>query len=329
VDVGIAFDLRSDFPVGAGAPEDLLEEYDSEATIDAIARALAANGHGARRLGGGRAFVEAVLRDPPDLVFNVAEGHGTRSREAHVPAVLEMLRVPCTHSDPLTCAVTLDKAVAKKVVAADGVPTPRWAVADAEDAPGPPRLAFPVIAKPLAEGSSIGIRKASRIEGPEALREAVRSLRRAYGQPVLVEEFCPGPELTVGILGNGAGARVVGVMEIVPRTTSREAFVYSLEVKRNYETEVEYHVPPRQPAALVARAREVALAAYRSLGCRDVARIDLRVGADGEPKFLEANPLPGLNPVTGDVVILSGRAGLPYEGLIGAIVDAARERHGI
>jgi D-alanine-D-alanine ligase len=270
-----------------------------------------------------------VLREPPELVFNIAEGFGTRSREAHVPAVLEMLRVPCTHSDPLTCAVTLDKAVAKTLVAAEGVPTPRWAVAASADDPALARLALPVIAKPLAEGSSIGIRKSSRIERLPELREAVARLGTAYGQPVLVEEFCPGPEFTVGILGNGRSARVVAAMEIVPRTTSREQFVYSLEVKRNYETEVEYHVPPRQPVALVRRAHEVALGAYRALGCRDVARVDLRVGADGEPRFLEVNPLPGLNPVTGDLVILAGRAGLSYEGLIGAIVDAARERHKI
>jgi D-alanine-D-alanine ligase len=329
VDIGIAFDLRSDFDVGAGAPEDLLEEYDSDATVAAIAEALAANGHAPRRLGGGRAFLERVLREPPALVFNIAEGFGTRSREAHVPAVLEMLRIPCTHSDPLTCAVTLDKAVAKTLVAAEGVPTPRWTVATSADAQALAGLAFPVIAKPLAEGSSIGIRRSSRIERLPALREAVARLVAAYGQPVLVEEFCPGPELTVGILGNGGAARVVAAMEIVPRTTSREEFVYSLEVKRNYETEVEYHVPPRQPAALVRRVHEVALAAYRALGCRDVARVDLRVGADGEPKFLEVNPLPGLNPVTGDIVILAGRAGLSYRALIGSIVDAARARHKI
>jgi len=127
VDIGIAFDLKSDFEAPAGAPDDRLEEYDSERTIDGIEAALARRGHAPRRLGGGRRFVEAVLRAPPQLVFNLAEGRGSRSREAHVPAVCEMLGIPCTHSDPLTLAVALDKDVAKRIVAQAGVATPTHA----------------------------------------------------------------------------------------------------------------------------------------------------------------------------------------------------------
>src|SRR5262245_37307813 len=162
--IGIAFDLKSDFALKPGDPDDLLEEYDSTATLDGLSAALEAGGHEVRRLGGGRRFLETVLRDPPQLVFNIAEGHGTRSREAHVPAVCEMLRIPYTHSDPLTLAVTLDKSVAKKVVRADGVPTPDFVVVDGPDLAGIERLRFPVFVKPVAEGSSMGIRKSSRIK---------------------------------------------------------------------------------------------------------------------------------------------------------------------
>jgi D-alanine-D-alanine ligase len=118
-------------------------------------------------------------------------------------------------------------------------------------------------------------------------------------------------------------------MEIVPRGVAREDFIYSLEVKRNYLEEVEYRVPPSSPASLVERVRETALAAYRALGCRDVGRVDVRVGRDGEPKFLEVNPLPGLNPVSGDLPILARRSGIGYTDLVGRVVALARGRHRI
>jgi D-alanine-D-alanine ligase len=337
MEIGIAYDLKEDFVPKTGGPEDQLEEYDSESTVAGIESALQANGHRTRRLGGGRRLVERVLEAPPDLVFNIAEGYGTRSREAHVPAVLEMLGIPFTHSDPLTLALTLDKALAKKVVGLAGVPTPRFAVVEREadldaverggQAAAP--LQFPVMVKPLFEGSSMGIRKSSRVTCAAELRELAMRLLAEYRQPVLVEEFCPGPELTVGLLGEGAGASVIGMMEIVPRVDRPEEFVYSLEVKRNYLVEVEYRVPPALSARLLDAAASVALAAYRALGCRDVSRVDLRVGRDGEPKFLEVNPLPGLNPTTGDIVILSGRCGIGYDRLIGRIVEVARRRLGI
>lgn len=328
MDIGIAFDLKSDH-LGDGGPDDRFEEFDSESTVAAIVEVLIAQGHRPRPLGSGRRFLEDVLANPPELVFNFAEGFGTRSREAHVPAVCEMLSIPVTHSDPLTLAVTLDKAMAKRLVAACGVATPRFAVvetpAHAEDLP----LQFPVIAKPLFEGSSMGIRRRSRAVDVAALRFEVERLLSDYDEPVLVEEFCPGPEFTVGVLGSGATARVIAVMEIAPKVDRPEQFVYSLEVKRNWESEVEYHVPPRHPRKLVHAVEQLALDAHRALGCRDVSRIDIRIDALGGPRFLEANPLPGLNPSTGDIVILSARSGLPYAELIGHIVAEARARYAI
>lgn len=329
LDIGLAFDLRSDFHEREGGPDDRLEEYDSDATVDAIAGALSEAGHRPRRLGGGRRFLEHVLERPPHLVFNLAEGRGTRSREAHVPSVCEMLGIPVTHSDPLTAALTLDKAMAKRVVEAAGVGTPRFAVvAAAEQAEDLP-LRFPLIAKPLFEGSSIGVRRHSCVRDVPALRAEVARLAGDYRQPVLVEEFCAGVEFTVGVLGEGASARVIAAMEIAPKIARVEEFVYSLEVKRNWQTEVEYHVPPRAAQRTVRAVEDVALAAYRALGCRDVARVDVRLDAAGEPRFLEVNPLPGLNPITGDIVILATRAGLEYPKLIARIVENARVRYGI
>lgn len=327
--IGIAYDLKKDFHHEGPHPEDLFEEYDSEETVEAIAAAIRAAGHETVKMGGGRRFLEHALREREsvDLVFNIAEGRGSRSREAHVPAICEVLGIPYTHSDPLTLAVSLDKAMAKRVVASHGVPTAPFCliekVADLETAALPP---FPAIAKLDCEGSSMGIRKHSRCETRAALEAQVRTLLEEYRQPVLVERFLTGVETTVGILGTGAEARVVGIMEVAPRRTSREGFIYSLEVKRNYHEEVEYHVPARLPPATLAAIERTALGAYRALGCQDVGRVDVRLDAEGVPCFIEVNPLPGLNPVTGDLPILAARSGLPYERLIATIVENARAR---
>jgi D-alanine-D-alanine ligase len=345
MNIGIAYDLKSEHEArtgdraGArgGGPEDRLEEYDSSETVDAIARALAARGHEPVLLGGGRAFLERVLARKPGLVFNIAEGCGSRSREAHVPSVCEMLGIPVTHSDPLTLAATLDKAMAKCLVASAGVATPRFAIVDSEPDVESIALEYPLIAKPLFEGSSIGIRRSSRVEDASALRREVARLAGDYAQPVLVEEFCSGAEFTVGVLGNGrkgapsdrSDGWFVAAMEVAPRVDRPETFVYSLEVKRNWRNEVEYHVPPRCSARTTRAVEELALAAYRALGCRDVARVDVRSTARGEPRFLEINPLPGLHPATGDLVILCERSGIAYEELIARIVDGARARYGI
>lgn len=325
--IGIAFDLKSDQTARAGGPDDLLEEYDSEETVEALASALRERGREVVLLGGGRGFVERLLANPPDLVFTIAEGSGSRSREAHVPAVCEMLRVPCTHSDPLTLAVTLDKAAAKKLVAADGVATPRFAVVEDEDAAARLQFELPAIVKPNQEGSSMGVRVTSRVRALDELRRETLRVVRDYGEPALIEEFVSGTEMTIGILGTGSDARVIGAMEIAPRLARADEFVYSLEVKRDWERQVEYHVPPRVPTAVLKAAEACALAAYRSLGCRDVARVDVRLDAAGTPKFLEANPLPGMNPRTGDLCILSRRSGLEYVDLVDRIVTSALARH--
>ncbi|HST26257.1 MAG TPA: hypothetical protein VLJ76_09705 [Gaiellaceae bacterium] len=326
MEIGIAYDLRSDFE-GADGPDDRLEEYDSAETVGSVAAALRAQGHRVRLLGGGRALLSELCDRPPDLVFNMAEGAGSRSREAHVPAVCELLGIPYTHSDPLTLAVSLDKAVAKRLVGSAGVATARWQVVVREDEDV--ELDFPVIAKPVAEGSSIGLRLTSRAADAGELRPDVARLLADYGGPILVEEFCPGAELTVGILGTGASAEPIGVMEIVSLRAPLAAFVYSVEVKRASEEAVEYRSPPELPADTVQRVIDRALTAYRVLGFRDVARVDFRLDADGEPMFLEANPLPGLQPGRGDIVLLAERCGLGYEQLIATIVRLACERQGL
>ena len=131
--------------------------------------------------------------------------------------------------------------------------------------------------------------------------------RCALGCPVLVEEYLPGPEVTIGIAGNGAEAAMLGMMEIAP-VSEDAAFVYSLEIKRDWRHCVRYHLPPRVSRVGAGRAGAAcAPAAYGLLGCRDVARMDFRLDADGAPQFIECNPLPGLDPENSDLVILAAR----------------------
>jgi D-alanine-D-alanine ligase len=325
--IGITFDLKDDAAAAdPSLPDDFQEEFDSPVTIEAIAAVLRELGHEVSLLGDGRPLLERLLAAPPDFVFNVAEGHGvSRSREARVPAVLEMLGIPHTGSDPLTLAVTLDKDCAKRLVASEGVPVPRGCVIEAGQDPADvlDRIVFPAIAKPTWEGSSKGIRQRCLVRSAGELAGVVASLRRDHRQPILVEEFVQGTELTVGLVGNGE-PEIIGVMSVAPTQPTAE-FIYSLEVKRDYRRMVRYECPARLPAATMDAVRRSALTAFRALSCRDVARVDFRL-RDGVPYFLEVNPLPGLNPADSDLVILAGLAGWTYPRLIERILGAALER---
>jgi D-alanine-D-alanine ligase len=326
--IGIAYDLKADTPPPADLPDDYQEEFDTPATIEAITRVLRGLGHEVDLLGDGRELLERVLREPPDLVFNLAEGHGVgRSREARVPAALEMLGIPYTGSDPLTLAATLDKDCAKRLVQSAGVAVPRWTVVEpGDDLDALPRLSYTAIVKPAWEGSSKGIRGKCVVDTPEELAAAVEALRRDHRQPILIEEYVAGEELTVGILGNDR-PEVLGILRVVPvRADGR--FVYSLEVKRDWRRQVRYECPARLPADQFEAVRQAALRAYRALGCRDVARVDFRL-RDGVPYFLEVNPLPGLNPESSDLVILARLSGVGYEQLIERILRAALGRTGL
>ena len=311
--------------------DDADEEFDSPETIAAMATALEGLGHEVELLGYGELLLQRLLAGPrPELVWNIAEGSGCgRSREARVPAVLEMLDIPYTGSDPLTLGAALDKDCAKRLVALAGVATPAWVLvgADCEWESMQDELStlrFPVFVKPAYEGSSKGILTASIIEDRAQLKSALEELAAVYRQPVLVEEFIDGDELTVGVVGNRP-AEVIGVMRVLPREATAGPFVYSLEVKRDWERLVRYECPAQLSARDTEEVRAAALACWQALGCRDVARIDFRLRR-GVPYFLEANPLPGLSPISGDIVLLAGGMGIAYPDLIARILNAALAR---
>ena len=185
-----------------------------------------------------------------------------------------------------------------------------------------------MIVKPNDEGSNKGIRANPVAFDFKSAKERCRVLKARYECPVLVEEFLPGKEVTVGIAGNCPNARVLGMMEIAPAEEVAEPFAYSVEVKREFRKRVRYHMPPRLDAKIIESLRCLALVAFNLLGCRDVVRLDFRFDAEGQPRFLECNPLPGLNPESGDIVILS-RSSLSYDNLVQGILLDAMSRVGV
>ena len=325
--VGITYNLRKDFSQQENQPIDLLEEFDSEETIDAIREVLKTEGHEVVKLGGDTGLVYRLRQTPVDIVFNIAEGLGGRNREAHIPALLEFLNIPYTGSDPLTLCVTLDKAVAKRIVMSHGIHTPRFKkVERMEDLEGLD-LRYPLFVKLCYEGSSKGVRLDSKILSPQSLEEKVRSLLSVYASPLIVEEFVKGPECTVGVLGNEHPS-VLGVMLIEIKGKPLVESIYSWEIKREWQEKVRYHCPHLIDKALVKKIEEVALRSYRALDCRDVSRVDIRVDEDQTPYFLEINPLPGLSPVYGDLVIMARSMGWDYARLVKTIFHHALKRYG-
>ncbi|AAW40049.1 D-alanine--D-alanine ligase family protein [Dehalococcoides mccartyi] len=329
--IGLSYDLKQALNPVSGGPDDALEEYDSPETVEAITNALTQAGHTVYRLGGGKEFLRRVQEQKLDLVFNIAEGLGNyRSREAQIPGILEMLDIPYTGSDPQTLAVCLDKPLTKKLVADAGIKTARWQlVTSCEELSAIDWSGFPLPAflKPACEGSSKGVRFASRAGSAKEIVSMAAELLTAYEQPVLIEEFISGEEITVGVIGN-IQPKVLGIMRVVPKTKT-DYFVYSVEVKRNWRQMVEYEVPAALPAETLSRIEKATLDAYKVLGCRDLCRMDFRVSPDGIPYFLEVNPLPGLNPVSGDLPIMASKLGISHAELVLKILDTALARHSL
>ena len=331
--VGLTFNMKGAakvLPTGEFIGTDAEEEFDSPETIAALVDAVSSLGHEVDLLGDGEPMLRKLLDEPrPELVLNIAEGLGvSRTRESRVPAVLEMLGVPYTGSDPLTLAATLDKECAKRLVSHAGIATPGWALIEDGNLTAVEerlaRLTWPLIVKPDYEGSSKGVLRSGIVHNRPELGAAVARLAPAYHQPLLVEEFIEGEELTVGVVGNRP-PDVLGIMRILPKRPGDGPFIYGIEVKRHWEQHLEYETPAKISPADAETVRRATLACWQALGCRDVARFDFRLRG-GVPYFLEVNPLPGLSPFSGDLVFLARGVGLSHEQLIGRILDAAVER---
>ena len=326
--IGLSYDLKEAIPQSPAAIDDALEEYDTSETVELIATTLEKRGHLVVMLGGGSTFLNNILCENVDFVFNIAEGRGNyRSREAQVPSILEMLNIPYSGSDPHCLAICLDKPLTKNIVKTAGIITPRWLVIhDRQElnkisANGFP---FPAIVKPSYEGSSKGIRLNSVVDYPGQAKEVVEKLLDHYRQPVMLEEFIEGDEVTVGIIDNSP-PKILGMMRILPRR-KEQFFIYSLEVKRDWEALVDYECPALLKEKYLKDLEASSLNAYKVLGCRDFARLDFRISPEGVPYFLEINPLPGLGTYS-DLTIMAIKMGLNHEELISDILDVALKRY--
>jgi D-alanine-D-alanine ligase len=323
--IGLTYDLRQEY-LAAGYSEDETAEFDRPDTIEALEQALGQLGHTTDRIGHVRQLAARLAAgDRWDLVFNICEGLYGPAREAQVPALLDAYGIPYTFSDPLCMALSLHKGLTKVVARAAGVPTPDFAVVERLDDLDALSLRYPLFAKPVAEGTGKGVTPASRAQDAVSLREVCGRLLERYRQPVLVEEFVPGREFTVGLLGSGPKARVLGTLEVILRPAA-EPGVYSYHNKEYCEELVEYPLVSAAEDEEVRQAEAVALKAWQALSCRDAGRVDLRSDAEGRPHFLEVNPLAGLHPAHSDLPMLCTALGMPYVELIEHIVRSAAER---
>ena len=330
--IGLTYNLKNEaLKLEDSRPrtEDMYEEFDSEETIHALCGVFKDLGHECLKLGFGQLAIEKILKEKPDLVFNIAEGYYGRSRESQMPALLEMLEIPYSGPGPFAAALSLDKISAKKMALHSGVSTPRFVEIGLDGLEEMEGLSFPVMVKPAYEGSSIGIREDSRVENLSDLEKKLDWLNRNYPeQPILVESFVAGREFTVAVIGNKE-PEILGIMEIIPKDTPLEEFIYSLEVKRDYLKRVSYSVDFTLEESVRQKLENAALRLFRVFGCRDISRFDFRIDDSGEPQFLEANTLPGLHPVSSDIVIMARLKGIEYSGLIERILGLALERHGL
>jgi len=325
--VGIVYNLKKGIQSSVA---DIEAEYDHIETVEAIREALTAPGVHVSLIEADRELAEKLKEIRPDIVFNIAEGMKGRGREAQVPALLNMLGIPFTGSDETTLCLALDKALTKRLLSSYHIKTPRYTVITGDAAPRRGGLRFPVIVKPNAEGSSKGISEACVAEDRKELDALIERNLALYGGEVLAEEYVPGREFTVGLLGNGSELRAFEPMEIVyTRPTQREFHVYSYLVKQEYQSYVRYECPARLTPEQSREMKDMARRAFRMLGCRDMARVDFRLDPAGTPWFIEINPLPGLAPGYSDYPMLAGFQGVAYGDLVRGILSAAARRYGL
>ena len=323
--IGLTFDLRSEY-LADGLDEVTTAEFDRESTIEALEEALGSLGHQTDRIGRAQSLIGRLAAgDRWDLVFNIAEGLYGIGREAQVPAILDVYRIPYTFSDPLVMALTLHKGMTKHVLHSSGVPTGSFSVfAHAGDS-GRIDFAPPFFIKPVAEGTGKGVTPDSIIRDRKNLEAACLNMVATYHQPVMVESFLPGREFTVGIIGTGAKARSIGTIEVHLLSTA-EPGVYSYVNKEECESRVSYELVRAADDPTVSEAEAIALDAWRILGCRDAGRVDLRCDPAGHPQFMEVNPLAGIHPQHSDLPIICNMAHVPYTRLIEDILSSACER---
>lgn len=318
------------------ASADTYAEWDTEETILAVKAALEQH-HDVSLIEANEEAYPRLRASRPDIVFNIAEGLRGPSREAQVPAMLEMLDIPYTGSDPLTLGICLDKSRAKEILSYYKIPTAPFVVIHTMDELRTSSLPLPAIVKPLHEGSSKGIFNASVVRTKAELEEQIRLVLETYAQPALVEKFLVGREFTVAMLGNDGNLRALPIVEIrfdaLPEGVNP---IYSYEAKWVWDTldnPLDVHqCPAKIDSALESSIVRTCVDTFRVLKCRDWCRIDIRLDENGIPNVIELNPLPGIlpNPEEHSCFPQAARAeGMSYERMINSVLEAAAKRYGL
>ena len=320
--IGLTYDLKDDY-LKKGYDRELVAEFDSIITIDALDEALQNYGYNTIRIGNIFSLVKFLNEGKRvDLVFNICEGLYGTARESQVPALLEAYNIDCVFSSQLVLATALNKAIAKTIVRAAGVTTADFAVVNNMKQIEDVAIKYPLFVKPLYGGTGIGISSRSLVKNKSSLTTEVERQLRVYKQPILVEKYLEGREFTVGIVGHGNGARAIATMEINIDKSSDNG-IYSYKSKSDYLDCAKYSLVD---GTIKQDCEDVALDAWRSLDCRDGGRVDLKMDKHNQVYFLEVNPLAGLNPIDSDLPIMCKLKGTSYQQLINAIMDSANFR---
>jgi D-alanine-D-alanine ligase len=354
--IALLYNAKENAPKLADAPPDRYAELDTLDQVEAYAAALRSAGHTVYPLEGGPWLARDLARRQVDICFNTCEGLWGDSREAQVPALLEMLRVPYTAARVLGLAVTLDKAMTKRVLAYHGLPTPRFQEFHSADQPLDSALRFPLFCKPNREGTAMGISNKSIVRDEAALRERVAALLAAYHETVLVEEYVDGRDITCGLIGNLEDPNLPMPAGGIPSSTGHpggpadwnglhifplsevdhtayepgRAPIYSHRLKVDLADSYHFTCPANVPEAIGNQIRRLTVETFRATQCNDLARVDFRLDTadDLKPCILEINALPGITPIS-DLTECARAEGWTYDQMINAVLDAAVKRHGL
>jgi D-alanine-D-alanine ligase len=347
--VALLANLKKNAPQVEGLPPDQWDDLDSEKTIQALTESIKAGGHICEFFEGNLKLVSELPKFKPDMCFNICEGHYGTAREAHIPAILEMLQYPYTGSNVFTLALALDKPMTKRVLTYHDLPTPPFQTFERSNEPLSEDLKFPLFAKPSREGTGMGVSLKSTLHNEDELREQVSYLLQKYQQPVLVERFIEGREVTVGVVGNligpvarrlpenlnapriDAGLRFFPPMEVDLKPYEETDGVYSNRLKVELADQLNYICPAPLEAEMLDELNWLTAAVFRVTGANDVSRVDFRLDVDDnwKPYILEINPLPGLSPGISDLVIEAAAEGVGHAHLVNMILETALERYGL
>ena len=318
--VGLTYDLRSWYLDRGYSMEDTAE-FDKQETVDAIAGSLHKMGFQTEPVGNCFQLIEALTAGKRwDLVFNIAEGLYGDGRESVVPSILDQYKIPYVFSGPVILGLSLNKYLTRLIIAAAGIPvSPGMLISTKEDIKKC-NLEYPLFIKPVSEGTGKGINEKSILNSFAELKEMAEWILSRFNQPALVEEYLPGKEFTVGLIGSGNDSIAIGGMEI----ECKDNLPYSVEVKENYQDFCKY-IPLTKD--IDRECKSVALAVWKALEAVDAGRVDVKADRNGRICFMEVNPLAGLHPIHSDLPILSRMIGIEYQSLMEMIMKATLKRH--